>query len=74
MNRSAATTIVLLIAAWAIGALEGSVVYRRHDAESPVRFAPGLYQLERIDHGEPKYWIEFDADWQVRYLADPVTP
>jgi hypothetical protein len=72
MKREKATTVVLVIAAWVMGALLGSQVQFHarsvNQPSSPVRFSPGVYQIERVDGGE-SYWVDYATDWQVRFLA-----
>lgn len=74
MNRDQARTVVMLIAAWVMGALLGSQVQRPAARSNPpdgtVRFPPGRYLLEEA--GDP--WgavIMFNNAWYVRRLPMP---
>jgi len=75
VNREQARIVVLVIAAWVMGALMGSQVQFRakgtaHPSD-PVRFPAGLYQIEPSDPGDggDKYWIEYETEWQARLLT-----
>ena len=66
MNRATATTIVLIIASWAIGALEGSVVFTPHRYWRPVRWS------RQADTSiEPAAPSEDEPGWIVNYTRPP---
>jgi hypothetical protein len=73
MTRGEASKALIAIAAWVMGALMGSQMHRPiYRGDGPVRFAPGVYQIERVD-GSQAYWVDYATDWQVRFLAPPAS-
>lgn len=74
MKREQDGTVLLVIAAWVMGALMGSQV-QFHAKTSPhpsgvVRFPPGVYQIEPAEPGNGDvYWVDYDVEWQARLLA-----
>lgn len=73
MPRKEATTVLLVIAAWVMGALMGSQIHRPATvriAPGVIRFEPGRYLLE--EPGTPWVWAaDFENPWFVRPLPPP---
>ena len=74
MKRSEATTVVLLIGAWVMGALMGSQIQRptatHQSTPGVVRFEPGRYLIETANDS----WgtvVTFDGPWWVHPLPMP---
>lgn len=73
MARKEAYTCFLVIGAWVMGALMGSVIHRPTAARTAsagiVRFDPGLYLLEEPMSGFQ--WVgRFEYTWSVRRLTE----